>query len=309
MPPSLTIVVPCYNSERYIRTTIESILAQTVAPDEIILSDDRSPDSSFAILQEYEGVRNIRVTRPPARTSLGGHYRFLLEEATSDYVSFLSSDDVLMPNFVETMRGMLEDDLSVSLIAGAAVDTDSALKPLQIEGAGRSKETLVPPAGFDYFTGGCLYKISFAVLSRKILAAVPALPLDADLGTDWCWALLLGARGKVKFVTTPMGYYRIHATNAGHNAGDRWRRACVNMLRFVQAQVDSGDARKLDRMIAQMDAEIVRTAQGLPDEVSAPGMKDRAKALVKRVMALRYGSLSRQIKLAEQGIGVSLPPR
>ena len=48
---TISICIPCYNSERYIRTTIESALAQTVPADEILISDDRSPDRSFEIVK------------------------------------------------------------------------------------------------------------------------------------------------------------------------------------------------------------------------------------------------------------------
>src|ERR1700722_6644736 len=100
MAAAISICIPCYKSERYIRTTIESALAQTVPADEILISDDNSPDRSYEIVKEYEGLASIRIIRPPQRLSLGEHYRFLLNHATGDYLCFLSSDDALMPTFV-----------------------------------------------------------------------------------------------------------------------------------------------------------------------------------------------------------------
>src|ERR1700739_1866262 len=113
MAATISICIPCYKSERYIRTTIESALGQGVAADEILISDDNSPDRSYEIVKEYEGIPGVRIIRPPQRISLGEHYRFLLEEAKGDYICFLSSDDALMPSFVETMRAGLEDNVAM----------------------------------------------------------------------------------------------------------------------------------------------------------------------------------------------------
>ena len=117
MAATISICIPCYKSERFIRTTIESVLAQNVPADEILISDDNSPDRSFEIVKEYEGLPRVRIIRPPQRISLGEHYRFLLEHASGDYLCFLSSDDALMPSFVETMRCEIENN--VSLVAAA----------------------------------------------------------------------------------------------------------------------------------------------------------------------------------------------
>src|SRR5215472_9880098 len=134
MSPTITVCIPCYKSERYIRTTIESVLAQTSAPEEILISDDNSPDGSFEIIREYIHIPRVRVIRPHHRLTLGQHYRFLLEQATSDYVCFLSSDDALMPNFIETMRAQVRDDPNVGMVAAACLECDGQLTPLRLRG-------------------------------------------------------------------------------------------------------------------------------------------------------------------------------
>ena len=232
MAESISICIPCYNCEKYVRTTIESALGQTVPADEILISDDRSPDRSFESIKEYEGVARIRILRPPQRTTLGGHYRFLLEQATSDYINFLSSDDALLPQFIETMRRELEGEANVGLVASACVETDSRLRPRKVRGTGAPRSPLDAPGGLRYLSKGCHYTISFSLLARAPLIAMPAIPAAGDLATDWCWALVLGARGRMKFVQEPMGYYRIHDANAGHNRDREWQEAVVVMLEF-----------------------------------------------------------------------------
>jgi hypothetical protein len=61
-----------------------------VTADRILISDDRPADRSLEIIQkygaaaEYEGLPRVCILRPPERASLGGHDRFLLEQASSD---------------------------------------------------------------------------------------------------------------------------------------------------------------------------------------------------------------------------------
>jgi glycosyltransferase involved in cell wall biosynthesis len=304
MAAAISICIPCYKSERYIRTTIESALAQTVPADEILISDDNSPDRSYEIVKEYEGLASIRIIRPPQRLSLGEHYRFLLDHATGDYLCFLSSDDALMPTFVETMRGELEDN--VGMIAAATLECDEKLIPKRARGIGLPTNTLNPPEGFHYFTAGNGYTISAALLSRRILLEVPALPREGDLATDWYWALMLGARGKIKFVRKPMGYYRVHDSNAGHDNPNTWRRATAVMLAFLKNNVDAELGGSLDGRIKGVQDAIAATERGEIQSSSSDPLKVKLKESTRRLIALKYCFLPRVLLKAEQGIGMAL---
>jgi len=310
MAKSISICIPSYNCEKYVRTTIESALGQTVPAMEILISDDRSPDRSFEIVKEYEGVARVRILRPPQRTTLGGHYRFLLEQATSDYICFLSSDDALMPNFIETMHRELEGEENVGLITSACIETDSKLKPLKTRGTGTPRRSFDPPNGFTYMSEGCIYTISFSLLSRKILIDSPVIPAAGDLTTDWCWAMMLGARGKIKFVHKPMGYYRIHTTNAGHNQEKAWQEAVVVMLEFLREYLGPELGDKLLPWLKITHRQIENRHIGVNEMAiwpDRPTLRDRLKDLAKSAIALRYRKLPAHILAAEQGIGVALP--
>ena len=155
-------------------------------------------------------------------------------------------------------------------------------------------------------TGGCYYSISFSLLSRAILLACPPVPPAGDLSTDWCWALMLGARGKIKFVERPLGYYRIHGENAGHNRDKDWQDAVVVMLEFLREYLGGALGDQLLPWLKITQGQIENRRLGLPDATPAVNAKDRLKNIAKRVIALRYRSLPEHIRKAEQGIGVAL---
>jgi glycosyltransferase involved in cell wall biosynthesis len=298
--PSLSVCIPCYQSERFIRTTIESALNQTSPADEIVISDDNSPDNSFEIIHQYQHLPRVRIIRPPHRITLGEHYRFVLEHATTDYVCFLSSDDALLPHFVATMRAAMEP--GVALIAASTVEADSHLVPTRIKGANLPKNTFSPPAGYFHFTIGNTYIISVSVFNRELLLTVPPLPHTADLATDWYWALSMGTRGKIKFVRQPMGYYRVHDSNAANTNHLAWRKSTYAMLTFLQTHLSPDLSRALDKEMGIIQEQLKDNRP--PDTPS--GAKEKLKELAKKLLAARYRTLPTAIRQAEAGIGVSL---
>lgn len=97
-PIRCSILIPCYNAQKWIRQCIESALNQTVAGKEVIVIDDGSTDDSCEIIRSF-GSR-IRFEFGPNR---GGNVarNQLLELATGEWVQFLDADDYLKPEKIE----------------------------------------------------------------------------------------------------------------------------------------------------------------------------------------------------------------
>ena len=99
----VSIVIPCFNREQYIGASIESCLAQTHAAAEIVVVDDGSTDRSVAKIQSY----GPRVTCIQSTNQGPGHARNLgVKAATGDYVQFLDSDDLLVPDALANALAM-----------------------------------------------------------------------------------------------------------------------------------------------------------------------------------------------------------
>ena len=100
----LSIIVPVYNAEKYLRTCLDSLVSQTVTDYEIILVNDGSKDGSGVILEEYREthpdlIRIITVEN-------GGQARarnLALEEAQGDYIGFTDSDDAAHPDMFQKL--------------------------------------------------------------------------------------------------------------------------------------------------------------------------------------------------------------
>lgn len=94
--PKISIIIPVYNVEKYLRECLDSCINQTLEDIEIICVDDASPDNSIKILEEYQqNDSRIGIIRHEKNRNLGGARNTGLENATGEYVWFVDSDDYI----------------------------------------------------------------------------------------------------------------------------------------------------------------------------------------------------------------------
>lgn len=110
----ISIIVPVYNSETFISECIESIMKQTYSEFELLLINDGSQDNSGSICKEYSKCDSrIRYYEKPnegvsATRNLG------LKYAIGQYVTFVDSDDIIEPNYLQSLICQKDFDLVVS---------------------------------------------------------------------------------------------------------------------------------------------------------------------------------------------------
>lgn len=100
--PLVSVIIPVYNVEPYVREAIESVISQTYQRLEIIIVDDGSTDGSGAICDEYKNDSRIIVIHQDNK-GLSGARNTGLDLMTGDIVAFLDSDDYYYPEMIEKM--------------------------------------------------------------------------------------------------------------------------------------------------------------------------------------------------------------
>ena len=107
MSCEVTIGIPVYNAEKYLRQTIESALAQTFAGIEFLFCDDCGTDASMDIVREYQLTHprgmDIRIVRQPGNRGIGEARNRLIAEAQGRYIYFLDADDEMAPDAIEQL--------------------------------------------------------------------------------------------------------------------------------------------------------------------------------------------------------------
>ena len=112
--PSISVIVPVYNAESYLRRCIDSIINQTYTNLEIILINDESPDNSGAICNEYAKNDNRIIVVHQANIGPGGARNTGVKIATGNYIAFVDADDYLdLSAYENLIPFILENDLDV----------------------------------------------------------------------------------------------------------------------------------------------------------------------------------------------------
>ncbi|MEU1851909.1 bifunctional glycosyltransferase family 2 protein/CDP-glycerol:glycerophosphate glycerophosphotransferase [Streptomyces sp. NPDC019990] len=107
--PRFSVIVPVYKVQGFLRECLDSVLGQSYGDFEVIAVDDRSPDGSGAILDEYAARdARVRVLHLPENVGLGRARNAGLDQAAGDYVLFLDSDDLYTPGLLAAVAARLE---------------------------------------------------------------------------------------------------------------------------------------------------------------------------------------------------------
>lgn len=107
--PKISVIVPVYNTEKYLKRCLESILNQTYKDFEIIIINDGSTDNSKKIINEYIKNNPEKVKSYFQRNSgLSMARNFGIKKATGDYISFIDSDDFIDKNLFKNLENEIE---------------------------------------------------------------------------------------------------------------------------------------------------------------------------------------------------------
>jgi glycosyltransferase involved in cell wall biosynthesis len=102
--PVVSVCIPTYNGEKYLRETLNCVLAQTYKDFELLVVDDYSFDNTYEILLEYASKDNrIRIVRNEKNLGLVGNWNRCVELAYGDWIKFVFQDDIIAPDCIERL--------------------------------------------------------------------------------------------------------------------------------------------------------------------------------------------------------------
>ena len=135
--PSVSVIMPAYNAEKYVEAAIRSVMAQTVTSWELLVLDDGSKDRTAQIVQQL-AMEDPRVRFLPNAANIGcaGTRNRGLDLCQGEYVAFLDSDDIWHPQKLETQLALAKDSGADLLYCYYAI--------VDAEGAPAKDDYLVP---------------------------------------------------------------------------------------------------------------------------------------------------------------------
>lgn len=225
--PLVSVVIPVYDRTVQLRAAVNSILEQTLQDFEVLIICDGSPPETISVLRSMEDSR-LRIFYLPRQSgsAVRGRNKGILE-AKADYVAFLDSDDLALPQrLVKSLECI-----------GQADAIYSAWLP-----SGSKQPTYCPEMDFDLLQKVCIPCISTFMAKRSSLIAIGGFKPQMRFFEDWeLWLRMLASGLKFKVVPDVLAIYSEHNCNLSlqfKTSRDYWFAKMLTEYQIIPRCVD-----------------------------------------------------------------------
>jgi len=259
MSKKVSIIIPTYNGEKYIKETIDSCLNQSHEDIEVIVIDDCSSDNTVKILKSYEDKINLTVNK--TNKGIVKNLNSVTLRLESDYFIFLGHDDILPKNHIEIMLSEFDDDT-------VAVHCNSIL----IDGNGNEIKLNRSDDKQIQKTNNCMFELSIdnfisscGMLHRtEIFQKLNGWDERYKNYGEWLYYIKALQFGSIKYTTKTKAYYRRHETNITNTfkkknvkkSLNKYKKECRNLAHTLNQN-------SLDENIKYYINELKLTIKGL----------------------------------------------
>jgi glycosyltransferase involved in cell wall biosynthesis len=228
---NVSVIIPTYNYARFIGEAVDSALAQTRPPLEVIVVDDGSTDDTAAVLAAY-GDR-IRVLRQK-NAGVAMARNAGIAAARGEYLAFLDSDDAWYPRKLERQMQRFGAEPHLGLVHCGAEIIDSEGRTLSTTTAGM--EGRVAEAMLRMDREVIMPQGSSIVVPKRVAEDVGGYDARLPPSEDWDFCYRIAARYEIGYVRELLVRYRLHGSGIHLNIG-RMERAM--MIAFEKAFSDA----------------------------------------------------------------------
>lgn len=225
MNKTVSVIVPIYNAENYIKETIDCIINQSYKKIEVLLIDDGSTDNSAIIIDAYTRQDNrIKVFHTP-NGGVSKARNFGIEIASGEYIVFWDADDIAHANYIELMVEVLESNKNINVVVsrhtgGNIVTVDSFFHSKVVSSP---KTKLITSKDYSY-TNGNNHVIAWgAIYDRELISGI-RFDEDLKVGEDSVFfANVFKKARKMILIEDKLVYYRHRSDSAVHSTFESYR--------------------------------------------------------------------------------------
>lgn len=225
--PLVSIIIPTYNSVRFIVNSVASATNQTYPNIEILIIDDGSTDETEMVVQQLSGpVRYIKQTNggPSSARNHG------IAQSNGEYIAFLDVDDEWEPSKIDKQVGFFENDKSLSIVATSYVRCNADLLPVEtITLSTPSKKKGTIP--FRALLEKNQLLTSSIMIKKNILAKCGVFDEKIQFGEDWDFWVRIAQLGRIGYIHTPLCKYRAHSAGLTGKLDDKNMRDWLEVIK------------------------------------------------------------------------------
>ncbi len=200
----ISVIVPVYKTEPYLRQCVDSILEQTYRDIEVLLIDDGSPDKCGEICDEYaEKDNRVRVFHTENR-GISAARNLGLKEARGEYIGFVDSDDWIEPDMYETLLKRLQESGADIAVCGVWYQSSSVSKTSKMQ-----DEVLLRDDALKALIEFRLNNYAWNKLYKCSLFETVAFPEGINYEDAEIMHMLLSRSNKTALVSAGLYHYRL----------------------------------------------------------------------------------------------------
>lgn len=211
MDSDVSVVIPVFNGERFIRDAIGSVLNQTFLPAKIVVVDDGSTDATAAIVSEYAPA--VELVRQ-ANRGVAGARNTGAALCDTDFLAFLDADDYWYPTKLDRqLQALHSGDFGFAHCGVLEIDEKGNHLRTRLDGrSGDIARDLVRFERSAVLGGG-----SAAVFDSTVFWSLGGFDTELSTAADWDLFVRIACERPVAFVHEPLVAYRIHGSNMHRN--------------------------------------------------------------------------------------------
>jgi len=302
----ISVIIYCYNHEEYVGECIESILAQTLQPLEIVICDDHSTDSSWTIIGDYHSRHPDLIVPHRHSKNIGMHYNvnFGLQRARGDLISSLGGDDRWLPQKLELEYEALQREPEARIAYSNVITIDAQGNRT---GAFHDSGGGPPPSG-DVFTevfSRRFFNNSDSVFRnplvyRSALDEVGNYDVDVPIHIDWDIKIRLTERFPVACANEVLVEYRIHEEGIHTSPPDLHYKSILYIYEKHLPLLEQRTIEESVRVKCNIESQLALLQSLIPTkeepaEYSAGSVYERNRTLLDRLPAHDRTALGREL--------------
>ena len=234
--PLISVVIPAFNAEPFVKDAIESVLRQSYSPIECIVVDDGSSDGTGYAVAQYG--RRVRLISQPNQGVARARNRGAAE-GRGDLLAFLDADDVWLPERLAMQARALRERAAGAVLC-AATEVDRYLRPI----VDRRAAPRPSPETMLLQQGSLVSCSSNMLIKHSTFDAIGGFHHALSVSADWDFLLRLLEAGPLEYVDEPLVLYRRHGGNMSTDIATMARDMCIAYREAFARQPDLAAIRR-----------------------------------------------------------------
>jgi glycosyltransferase involved in cell wall biosynthesis len=240
----IAVIIPCYNAQKTIQTTLESVLQQTFGQFKIYVVNDGSTDDTSIVLSKFQEKYSEKIDIITQRNQGQARARNRgIQESSEEYIAFIDSDDLWHPEKLEKQFSFLKANNNIGMCYTQGLEIDEQ----------ENKIGTIPVN--PLYKGDCFQRLilsnnivaSSVMVRRSVLDRVGMFDTSLGACENWDLWLRISKEFLIDFLDVPLTYYRIHQNNMSQNSDKMYRNRKKVLEKHLLSSTSKSDLTHLIR--------------------------------------------------------------